>query len=134
MKVLISAVLPLLLLSMTAGFPSEAFAVSYIPRELTPEAESETDVVKTGSIAFMFHSGTEDVRNAIGISDVLPVYREDRFREMHQVGIIRVLSNAGENYYRIIVIEGGLRFGDIARKGGVSCLIILHRPGEATKE
>ncbi len=134
MKVLVSAVLPLLLLSMTVSFPSKTFAVSYTPHELTHQAVSETDVVKAGSIAFMFHSGTEDVRWAIGINDLLPVYREDRFRQMHQVGMIRVLSNAGENYCRIVVIEGEIRFGDIARKGGVSCLIILHRPGEATEE
>ncbi|HEX8948053.1 MAG TPA: hypothetical protein VF790_03775 [Dissulfurispiraceae bacterium] len=89
--------------------------------------------METGALAYMFYSENGGARAAIGINDVLPVFREDRFREMHKVGKIKVLSHAGENYYRIMVVEGEIRYGDVARKDGSSCLIILHRPGAAVE-
>ncbi len=110
------------------SFPAVLLATSYPPPQPEQEPGTQNAVLKAGSTAYMFYSEAEK-NGAITINDTIPVYREDRFSEMQQVGKIKVLSQSGENYYSIVVIEGAIQNGDIARKNGISFLIILQKPG-----
>jgi hypothetical protein len=64
------------------------------------------------------------VRKTIGIGDVLIVYREGGDREHREVGKIKVLSYAGEDYLKAEVVDGAVQTGDVARKGNVASLVI----------
>jgi hypothetical protein len=85
----------------------------------------EKAIVKVGSTVYLFHSGTPDVKMAIRVNDILIVYRESPECKLKEVGKIKVLSHAGDNYYAGVVIEGEVTLDDIAKKGVVSCLVIL---------
>jgi len=124
MKNKIVIIVMLILLFLAAVQPSTAVAASYLPaffhhQENTPEA-----VIKVGQSAYLFHSGTEDVRRTINANDILVVYRISPLCEVKTVGIIKVISHIGDTYFKGEVIEGEIRPNDIAKKGNVSCLVI----------
>ena len=113
-----------LLLLFTLCVPFSAHAVSY-PILEEHRAIRNKAVFNVGSTIYLFQSGTPDVRQAIGVNDVLIVYRESASGEMREVGKIKVLSFIGEVYIKGEVIAGKIRHDDVAKKGNVSCLVIL---------
>jgi hypothetical protein len=100
-------------------------ATSYPPPTPEPICPEE-DVMRAGAKLHLFHSGTEEVKRAIKINNVLTVYRED-FPEIpgsaKETGKVRVLATLGEYYFVGEMIEGFAEPGYLAVKGTVRCLI-----------
>jgi len=101
-------------------------AVSYPPSAKEPTYLKDEDVMKVGAKVYLFHSGTEDVRNIIKVHDVLTVYREfppDISGITRESGKVRVVSTLGDYYFAGEMIEGYAEPGYLAMKGTVACLI-----------
>jgi hypothetical protein len=111
-------------LILCAGLPQLVNAVSWSPIQEEREEKAAKGIMVKGTVVCLFQSGTADVRKAININDILPVYRESKLHELKEVGKIKVLSYVGEDYLKGEVVEGELRAGDIAKKGDVAGLII----------
>ena len=118
------AKLALLLLLGMLGISGYAAAVSYPVVEDQREEKAVKGIREKGETVCLFQSGTEDVRKTILAGDVLIVYREDGNREHKEVGKIRVLSYAGEDYIKGEVVDGVVQTGDVAKKGNVASLVI----------
>jgi hypothetical protein len=112
------------LLLVCAGLPQLVNAVSWSPLQEEREEKSGKGIMVKGAIVCLFQSGTADVKKAINVNDILPVYRESKSHELKEVGKIKVLSYRGEDYLKGEVVEGELMVGDIAKKGDVASLII----------
>ncbi len=112
------------LLILCAWLPQLVNAVSWSPLQEEREAKEAKGIMVKGTVVCLFQSGTSDVRKAINIYDILPVYRESRSHEILEVGKIKVLSYVGEDYLKGEVVEGELKAGDIAKKGEAAGLII----------
>ncbi len=112
------------LLILCLGLPQLANAVSWSPLQEEREEKASKGISEKGAIVCMFQSGTADVKKAISVNDILPVYRESKSHELKEVGKIKVLSYVGEDYLKGEVVEGELMVGDIAKKGDVASLII----------
>ncbi len=80
--------------------------------------------MEKGDSVCLFQSGTAEIRNEIHVNDVLTVYREHDGHGSKEVGKIKILSYAGEDYMEGEVIEGEVRAGDIAKKGAIASLVI----------
>ncbi len=84
-------------------------------------------VMKAGKKVHLFHSGTADVKKAICLKDVIPVFRETMsggHTSVKEVGKVKVIGYAGEHYFEGEVVSGEVKVGDIATKeSGASCLI-----------
>jgi hypothetical protein len=106
------------------GLAGAAAAVSYPVVEDQREEKAAKGIREKGETVCLFQSGTEDVRKTIGIGDVLIVYRKGGDREHREVGKIKVLSYAGEDYIKAEVVDGVVQTGDVARKGNVASLVI----------
>jgi len=119
--IIVVLLLPLLWLSE----PSAAIAVSYVPAPFYHRHERVEIPMRTGEALYLFHSGTDDVKRAIHTSDVLTVYRITRSCEVTTVGRIKVIAYIGETYLKGVVIEGEIKPNNVAKKGNVSCLVIL---------
>jgi hypothetical protein len=117
-------VLILMFLPLSVGLPLRANAVSPSPIPGEREERIAKGIRVKGETVCLFESGTEDVKKAININDIIPVYRESKSHELKEVGKIKVLSYAGEDYLKGEVIEGEVRTGDIAKKGDVASLVI----------
>jgi len=122
MKKIIKLLAVLLIASM--GLPQFVNAVSWSPLQEEREVKAAKGIMVKGALVCMFQSGTADVKKAININDILAFYREDKSRELKEVGKIKVLSYAGEDYLRGEVVEGEIMAGDVAKKGGVASLVI----------
>ena len=99
-------------------------AVSYPPSE--PTYLKDEGFLKVGARVHMFHSGTEDVRSAIKINDVLTVYQQyppDISGISKESGKVRVVATLGDYYFEGQVVEGYAEPGYLAVKGTVACLI-----------
>jgi len=118
------AKLLVVLLISCVGLPPLVNAVSWSPMQEEREEKAAKGIMEKGTIVCLFQSGTADVKKAININDVLPVYRESKSHELKEVGKIKVLSYVGEDYLKGEVVEGELKAGDIAKKGDVASLII----------
>jgi len=114
-----------LLFLIAVGTPLAVFAVSYPPASLYHHEYTAETVMKTGEIVHMFHSGTDDVKHAIHPNDIMTVYRINPSCKVKMVGKIKVISYVGDTYLKGEIIEGEIKPDDIAKKGNVSCLIIL---------
>ena len=104
-------------------------ATSYVPLANEPPFLKDEDVMRVGARVYMFHSGTQDVRNAIKINDVLTVHREyppDLSGINRPSGKVRVVATYGDYYLESEVIEGYAEPGYLAIKGTVACLITLR--------
>lgn len=112
------------LLILCAGLPQLANAVSWSPLQEEREEKTAKGIMEKGTIVCLFQSGTADVKKAINVNDILPVYRESTSHEFKEVGKIKVLSYVGEDYLKGEVVEGEIKAGDIAKKGDVAGLII----------
>jgi hypothetical protein len=114
----------LMFLPFSVGLPLRANAVSPSPIPGEREERIAKGIRVKGETVCLFESGTEDVKKSININDIIPVYRESKSHELKEVGKIKVLSYAGEDYLKGEVIEGEVRTGDIAKKGDVASLVI----------
>jgi hypothetical protein len=124
MKVLVCIVLPLMLFG-GIGDPLIVHATSFNPVIEEHHQLKEKTVMKTGATVYLFHSGTQDVKNAIVDNDILAVYRESSSCEQKEVGKIRIRSHAGDNFVMGEVMKGEIKEGDIAKKGAVGLLVIF---------
>ncbi len=113
-----------LVLSFAVVFPRWANSVSFSPVPGGNEEKAEKGIRVKGETVCLFQSGTADVRQAIGVGDVLSVFRQEKSGPVREVGKIRVLSYVGDDYLKGEVVEGELRTGDIAKKGDVASLVI----------
>jgi len=123
MKLTLSGIAALLLAGVL-GLSGNAAAVSYSVVEEQREEKAAKGIREKGETVCLFQSGTEDVRKAIGIGDVLIVHREGVNHEHVAVGKIRVLSYVGEDYIKGEVVDGVVQTGDLAKKGKVAGLVI----------
>jgi hypothetical protein len=114
----------IVLLVSCMALPQLVNAVSWSPIQEEREEKAAKGIMEKGDIICLFQSGTADVKKAININDVLPVYRESKSHELKEVGKIKVLSYVGEDYLKGEVVDGELKAGDIAKKGDVASLII----------
>ena len=112
-KVFRSFIVIILLAAM--GVPLAASAVSYTP-----------PLYRLRGIVYMFHSGTDEIKKTIHSNDILVVYRIESSCGLKEIGKVRVVSYIGETYLKGEIIEGDIRPDDIAKKGGISCLIIAE--------
>lgn len=112
------------LLIACMGLPQLADAVSWSPLQEEREEKAVKGIMVKGTVVCLFQSGTTDVKKAINVNDILPVYRESKSHELKEVGKIKVLSYVGEDYLKGEIVEGELKVGDIAKKGDVASLII----------
>jgi hypothetical protein len=112
------------LLILCAGLPQLVNAVSWSPIQEERDEQAAKGIMVKGTIVCLFQSGTADVKKAISVNDILPVFRESKSHEPKEVGKIKVLSYEGEDYLKGVVVEGELKAGDIAKKGDVASLII----------
>jgi hypothetical protein len=106
------------------GLSAYAAAVSYTVVGEQREMKEAKGIREKGETVCLFQSGTEDVRKTISIGDVLIVYRESENHEHKEVGKIRVLSYAGEDYIKGEVVDGTVQTGDVAKKKNVATLVI----------
>jgi hypothetical protein len=113
-----------LMLLVSIGVPRHASAVSPSPVPGEFEEEEMEGVKVKGESVCLFQSGTADVRKAIKVNDILPVYREQMSHEPREVGKVRVLIYVSEDYLKGQVVEGEIRAGDIARKGDAASVVI----------
>jgi hypothetical protein len=118
------AKLLVVLLILCAGLPQLVNAVSWSPLEEEREEKAAKGIMTKGTVVCLFQSGTADVKKAINVNDILPVYRESKSHELKEVGKIKVLSYRGQDYLKGEVVEGELKAGDIAKKGDAASLII----------
>jgi hypothetical protein len=118
------AKLLVVLLISCVRLPQLVFAVSPSPIPGEREERIAQGIKVKGDTMCLFQSGTEDVKKAISIGDVLVVYREGLKHELKEVGKIKVLSYSGEDYLKGEVVEGEIKAGDIAKRGDVASLII----------
>jgi hypothetical protein len=110
--------------------PAVVHAVAYSFPENEPAYLKDEAVINVGTKLYLFHSGTEDVKKAINVNDVLIVYREyppDLSPEARETGKVKVLSTVGKYYYEAVVIEGAVQPGYLAKKGTVACFITSFR-------
>jgi hypothetical protein len=114
----------LLLLSVIVGFPGRAHAVSYPLIEDQREEKAAKGIREKGETVCLFQSGTEDIKKTIIVGDILIVYREGGKRGYEEVGKIRVLAYAGEDYIKAEVVDGTVQTGDVAKKGNAAGLVI----------
>jgi hypothetical protein len=112
------------LLILFAGLPQLVNAISWSPLQEEREEQAAKGIMAKGTIVCLFQSGTADVKKAINVNDILPVYREGKSHKLKEVGKIKVLSYVGEDYLKGEVVEGEIMAGDIAKKGEVATLII----------
>jgi hypothetical protein len=101
-------------------------AVSYpFPNHGTSCMACET-VIKAGAKVYLFHSGTDSVKDAIRVNDVLSVYRgypPDFSPGSTEAGKVRILVPLGDYYFEGEVVEGEMQPGYLAKKGTVACYI-----------
>jgi len=117
-------------LMATLLIPAVVHAVTYSFPENEPAYLKDEDVVNAGTKLYLFHSGTEDVRKAINVNDVLTVFRGYPFGsspEAGETGKVKILSFLGEYYYEAEVVEGSVHPGYLARKGTIACFITSFR-------
>jgi hypothetical protein len=86
------------ILIVCAVLPQIANAVSWSPIEEERQEKVDKGIMVKGMVVCLFQSGTADVKKAININDILPVYREGKSHEVKEVGKIKVLSYVREDY------------------------------------
>jgi hypothetical protein len=99
-------------------------AVSYPPEE--PTYLKDADVMRVGAKLYLFHSGTDDVKHAMKVNDLLTVYRQyppDISGISQETGKVRIIATLGDYYFEGQVIEGYAEPGYLAIKGKVACFI-----------
>jgi len=123
MKKITTGTIAAIFFLLAVSAPLTVFAVPYYPVQLYHQEVRHEKFVK-GDTLYLFHSGTDDVKKTIHINDTLTVYRTSPSCEVAPIGIIRVISFAGETYIKGEVFAGEIKPDDIAKKENVSCLVI----------
>jgi len=118
-------IVTLLFYTLNLTVPSPVFGVSFVPAPLYHRHERVETTMKTGEPVYLFHSSTVDVKRSVHVSDILTVYRIDPSCEVKTVGKIKVISYVGDTYIEGVVVEGEIKANDVAKKGAISCLVIL---------
>jgi hypothetical protein len=116
----------ILLLAVPLFLAAPLQAVSYPPSVEEPTYLKDHEVMKAGAMVHLFHSGTEDVRNAVKPGDVLNVYREyppDIPGVTRASGKVKIIGTLGDYYFEGEVVEGFAAPGYLALKGTVACFI-----------
>ena len=106
--------------------PTVVHAVTYPFPGKEPYHVNVEAAMTVGTKIYLFHSGTDEVRNTINVDDVLTVYREfppDLSPGSTEAGKVRILFPLGDYYFKGEVIEGAVQSGDLAKKGTVACYI-----------
>jgi hypothetical protein len=101
-------------------------ALSYPPLQEEPGYAGEEDALRVGTRVLLFHSGTEDVKNAVHVGDVLLAYREAPTSgqgQLHPQAKIRITGLPGGYFFEGEVLEGHLYPGYLALKGKVACFV-----------
>jgi len=111
-----------ILIIVTVSVPLRAVATSYMP--FFHRQDRGDMALIAGQTAYLFHSGTNDVKKSIRANDILVVYRITPACEVREAGKIMATAYVGETYLKGEVVEGEIRPDDIAKKGSVSCLVI----------
>ncbi len=109
---------------LCVAVPLLANAVSFSPVPGESEERAAKGIRGQGETVCLFQSGTEEIRKAFAIGDVLSVYRQEKSGAVREVGKIRVLSYGREDYLKGKVVEGEVMTGDVAKKGDIAGLII----------
>ncbi len=112
------------MLSLVVALPRSAHAVSYPLIEEQREEKAAKGIRGKGETVCLFQSGTIEVRKGINIGDILVVYRQDKNGALRDVGKVKVLSFAGEDYLKGEVVDGEVMTGDVAKKGDIASLVI----------
>ncbi len=119
--------LTLFLLLMAPLFmTSSPHAVTYHFPEHEPAYLKNETVMKIGTKLYLLHSGTEDVKKAINVNDILIVFQEyppDFSMENRETGKVKIISSLGGYYFEAEVIAGEMQPGYLAKKGTVACFI-----------
>jgi hypothetical protein len=126
MDIGIRTVAAVALLAMVVAFPASGLSVAYYP--LYHLQDGDETAAAVGQTIYLFFSGTDNERRSLREGDILAVSRIGRSCEATAAGKIRVLALLGETYLKAEVLEGRIRVGDIARKNGISCLVIPAEP------
>ena len=116
----------LLLSLMPLAMSTTLYAVAYPFPEKESSYQKDEAVMKVGTKLYLFHSGTDDVKNSIHVNDSLTVYRVnpvDSSIETREVGTVIILSPLGDYYFNGEVTSGEVKAGDLAKKGAVACFI-----------
>jgi hypothetical protein len=116
----------LLLLSALAAPVPRAAAVSYFP--LVHHEPGDETLAQPGTKVYLFHSGCGEVLRTLHVGSVLTVVRVLRTCESLEVGTVRILAFIGDTYIEAEVVSGAVKPNDIAREGGVSCLLLAAQP------
>ena len=115
-----------LFLAVPLFLATPLLAVSYPPSAEEPSYLKDQEVMKVGAKVYLFHSGTQDVKDTIKVNDILTVYREyppDISGLTKESGKVKVIATLGDYYFEGVVTEGFVEPGYQAMKGTVSCLI-----------
>jgi len=115
-----------LVLAAALFFAAPLHAVSYPPSGEEPSYLKDQEIMRVGALVHLFHSGTEEVRGAIKVNDILTVYREyppDISGISKAYGKVKVIGTLGDYYFEGEVVEGYVLPGYIALKGTVACLV-----------
>ncbi len=111
------------------AMPLTAHATSYVPFVEEHRQLKEKASMKAGSVLYLFHSGINNLVTTVPVGDTIAVYRRDMSYELIPVGKIKILSYAGENTIKGIVVEGEIMPDDIAVKGKTALLVIFPDAG-----
>ncbi len=107
------------------AMPLTAHATSYVPFVEEHRQLKEKAAMKAGSVLYLFHSGINNLATTVPVGDTIAVYRRDMSCVLIAVGKIKVLSYAGENNIKGIVVEGEIMPDDIAIKGKTALLVVF---------
>jgi len=119
-------ILSLLFILIPFAMSTTVHAVAYPFPDDGQAYLKDEPAMKAGTKLYLFHSGTEDVKNAIHENDSLTVYRKhpaDLSVETREVGKVRVLTPLGDYYFDGEVIGGEVKAGDLAKKGTTACIV-----------
>lgn len=119
-------ILFLLLFLVPFAISTKLYAVAYPFPGNESTYQKDEPGMKVGTKLYLFHSGTDDVKNSIHVNDSLTVYRvnpADSSIETKDVGTVKVLLPLGDYYFNGEVISGEVKTGDLAKKGAVACFI-----------
>lgn len=115
-----------LLLLITLLLAAPLHATSYVPLVKEDASAKEEEAMTAGSRVLLFHSGTQDVKNAIKLTDVLTAYREypaSAPGSAKETGKIRVIAVLDTYHLEGEVIEGHAGPGYLALKDTAACLV-----------
>ncbi len=75
-----------MIFSIAIGLPLVVNAVSFSPIRGEREKRVAEGSMEVGTTAYLFYSGTTEVKSVIAVNDILTVYREEKSGDMKEVG------------------------------------------------